>query len=459
VDPREGIARLYAWSYSSVLSPFWEKRVRGRGTYDILSTIESTQWLSEDAIEALQLEKLRRLLAYAGEQVPYYRELFARAGFDPRGVASRDDLAVIPPLTKDIIRERYDDLVAPAYRGKNFKKGTSGSTGTPLKFEYSFESECWRLATKLRGYRWAGLREGLPALYYWAQVYATPTGFRGAKLRLDRAFRRELFIDSMRQNEVTMREAVDALRRHRPAAIVGYTQSMAQWARFILERGLRDWDDIPVICGAEAVLPGDRAVLSKVFGPEVFDTYGSRETMLMAAECSAHAGLHLTEENLLLEVTSAGRPLGPGVPGDVLVTDLNNYGMPFIRYANGDIATMAAPGRCPCGRGLRRLSCVDGRRAETLRDPHGETIPGIVFHVLFSDARREVVKQFQAVQRASGDVVLKVVRGQDYTSPEFAAKVERLREYLRGLPLEVEFLDFIPPAPTGKRKTVVVERA
>jgi phenylacetate-CoA ligase len=256
-----------------------------------------------------------------------------------------------------------------------------------------------------------------------------------------------------------MREAVDALRRHRPAAIVGYTQSMAQWARFILERGLRDWGDVPVICGAEAVLPADRVVLAKAFGPEVFDTYGSRETSLMASECSAHAGLHLSEEAMVVEIASGQEPLGPGASGDVLITDLHNYGMPFIRYANGDMATLAEPGRCPCGRGLRRLAHVDGRRAETLHDPTGEAIPGIVFHVLFSDSRREVVKQFQAVQKLSGEIVLKVVRGQDYSDPEFSTKVDRLREYLRGQPLAVEFHDAIPPAATGKRKTVVVERA
>jgi phenylacetate-CoA ligase len=450
---------LYAWVYQRALSPLWEKEIRGRPTYDHLAFLEATQWRTEQEVEQIQLAMLKQLLRHAGERVPYYRELFKRERFDPRGVTSRAELCALPVLTKDIIRERYQDLIDPAHRGKNIKKGTSGSTGAPLHFEYCLESEAYRRATKLRGYRWAGFKEGLPAFYYWAQVQAPEPGLRGLKIRLDRALRREVYVDSMRQSEATMLAAVRELRRVRPHIIVGFTQATVAWARFILDRGLRDWADLPVICAAEAVLPGDLRVLSQAFGPQVFETYGARETMLIGAECSAHAGLHLAEENILVEVVRDGEPAAAGDHGDVLITDLHNYGMPFIRYQNGDLATFAPPGRCPCGRGLRRLSRVDGRRAEMLRDPRGEPISGLVFHALFTDAHKELIRQFQVVQRASGAVVLKVVRGQDFNEPDFAAKVARLEDYLRGLPLTVEFHEVIPEAPTGKRKTVIVEHA
>jgi phenylacetate-CoA ligase len=452
-----GARDAYAWVYQNALSPLWEKGIRGRPTHQHLAFLEATQWRSEEEIERIQLAMLKELLCRAGERVPYYRELFSKARFDPRGLTSRAELSLLPPLTKEIIRERYDDLIDPAYRGKNIKKGTSGSTGAPLKFEYSLESEAYRRATKLRGYRWAGFREGLPAFYYWAQVHTPTARLHQLKVHLDRALRREIYVDSMRQSETSMLAAVRDFRRVRPHILVGYTQAMAAWARFILDRGLRDWDDLPVICAAEAVLPGDRRALSRAFGPQVFETYGSRETMLIGAECSAHAGLHLSEENLVVEVVEGGAPVAAGRKGDVLVTDLHNHGMPFIRYQNGDLATVAPAGPCPCGRGLRRLSRVDGRRADMLRDPHGDSIPGLVFHVLFSDASKELIRQFQVVQRPSGAVVLKVVRGQDFSEPAFAAQLARLDEYLRGLPLSVEFHEAIPEAPTGKRRTIVVE--
>jgi len=114
---------------------------------------------------------------------------------------------------------------------------------------------------------------------------------------------------------------------------------------------------------------------------------------------------------------------------------------------------------CGCGRGLRRLERVDGRRADTMVDSQGNAVPGIVFHVLFSDARREIVRQFQAVQARNGAVVLKVVRGRDFAEDAFLSVTTRFSEYLRGLPFTVEFHEAIAPHPkSGKHQTIIVER-
>jgi phenylacetate-CoA ligase len=455
------LGRSYDWAYGAlfrrVLMPLWEGKVRGRATLTHLQQLEQTQWLSREQLDELQTQSLVKLLTYAGENVPYYRELFRTARFDPRAVRSRADLVELPLLTRDIVRERYRDLIDPAHQGKNIKKGTSGSTGKPLKFEYSRESECWRQAIKLRGYGWAGYRPGNKAFFYWAAVSA---GSPSWKMRLDRALKRETFFDSMKQDATARRAALEVLRRTRPEIIVCYTQACAQFARWIAENGLRDWDDIPVICAAEAVLPGDRAVLEQAFGPHIFESYGSRETMLIAAECEQHEGMHLCEENLLLEVVRDGQPVGPGESGEVVVTDLHNFGMPMIRYVNGDLALAGSERRCGCGRSLRRLARVDGRRADMMFDSAGNAVPGIVFHVLFSDARREIVRQFQAVQQVGGDVVLKVVRGRDFAEDAFSGVTTRFSEYLRGVPLRIEFHDAIlPHQRSGKHQTIIVERA
>jgi phenylacetate-CoA ligase len=450
------IDRAYATLFGSILMPSWEGVVRRRDTLAYLKYLDLSQWVPREERSKRELAELRHLLSYAGEHVPYYRDLFRKEHFDPRGVSSIRDLEALPLLTRTIVRERYADLVDPAHRGKNLKKGTSGSTGAPLKFEYSMTSECWRQAAKVRGYGWAGYRPGLKTFYYWAAVSAARPSL---KIRADRTLRRETFVDSMKQDNASRWAALALFRKVRPNVVVCYTQSCAQFARWIMEEGLRDWDDVPVICGAEAVLPGDRAVLASAFGADIFETYGSRETMLMAAECEAHDGLHIQEENLVVEVVKDGRAVPPGEPGDVVVTDLHNLGMPMIRYVNGDIAKLAESGACACGRSLAKVSRVDGRRADMLIDRDGNGIPGIVFHVLFSDARREVVRQFQAVQSDSGAVVLKVIRGREYSEDAFMAITQRFSGYLRGLPFSVEFHETITPHPSGKIRTIIVERA
>ncbi len=446
----------YAWVYEKILHRAWEG-ARHRPVPRYLASLEKTQWLPADELAQIQLESLRGLLIHSQRHVPYYIDLFWKIGFDARGITRRDDLAELPLLTKDIIRERYNDLVEPSHRGRNIRKGTSGSTGAPLMFEHSQASYAWRQAMKFRGYRWAGFRMGAPTLYYWGQI-SPPAGMTGAKVRLDRAIKRDVYLDSMNSDEASLLRAVDVLRREKPECLVVYTQSCALWARFILDRGLRDWPDIPVICGAEAVLPQDRAVLSRAFGEGIFETYGSREVMLRSAECGAHDGMHLSAENVLLEVVKDGKPLGPGESGDVAVTDLHNYGFPFIRYLNGDMATMHDATPCSCGRGLRKLRGVDGRRADTLTDKEGRPVPGILFHVLFGDTRNEFAAQFQVVQKKDRSVTLKVVRGRGWKEDTGRWLTMRANEYLHGLPITIEECTEIPLMPNGKRKTILVER-
>jgi phenylacetate-CoA ligase len=182
--------------------------------------------------------------------------------------------------------------------------------------------------------------------------------------------------------------------------------------------------------------------------------------MLIAAECSAHDGMHIQEENLMVELVRGGRGVPVGAAGDVVITDLHNFGMPLIRYVNGDVAVRSEAGTCSCGRGLQKLARVDGRRADTLIDRAGNAVPGIVFHVLFSDARTEIIRQFQAVQGDDGAVVLKVVRGREFNADAFASIIRRFSGYLGGLPFSVEFHESIlPHIRSGKIKTIVVERS
>jgi phenylacetate-CoA ligase len=447
---------LYGWAYGNVLFPAWQRVVRGRPIRDRIAILERTQWLTPEELERLQIDALRSLLDHAGRRVPYWRELFARLRFDPRSVSAVADLEALPPLTREIIQERFDDFVDPALHATNIRKGTSGTTGVPLRFEYCNQSEAWRNAVRLRGYGWAGYRLGQPTLYYWGTSARIPGGLSARKIGLDRVLKREVYVDAARQDEASMQRVARTLARHKPRTIVAYTQALATFARWVLDRDARDWPDARILCAAEALLPHDRDAMARAFGPEVFETYGSRETMLIAAECDAHDGMHLSQENLVFEVTRAGRRLPAGESGEVLVTDLHNYGMPFIRYVNGDLATLAPEGRCACGRWLRKLAHVDGRRADTLRNAQGHPVPGMVFISLLV-SETQMLRAYQVVQSKSGALELKVVRGRDWDAARFQAVARGLEGYFGGLPLAVTYCDEIPASASGKRRPIVIE--
>lgn len=412
----------------------------------------------------MQSGALRRLVAHAYDNVPYYRAVFDRAGIDSASVRSREDLLRLPILERDSARESFDSRQSVRPPVVEIRKSTGGTTGEPLRFGYDLDSEVWRQATKLRGYAWAGYEPGDRAFFFWgaAPKPANWTDLHHWKVRADRSLKREVYMPCDRLGDDHLSEVVGAIERTHPKVILCYARAGAALARFVNRSNRRAWGTIPVICGAEQLMPADRNALEEAFGDAVFETYGCREVMLIGAECDRHDGLHVSEENLIVEIVvrdAAGRqrPAEPGETGEVIVTDLHNLGMPFIRYATGDRARWHTSERCGCGRALRRLASVDGRIAETLRDGRGRDVNALVFNIIFTDMADRVA-QFQAVQKRDGSVTLKVVPARPLAAADREAIVGACSPYFEGTTFRVEIVDDIPTTSSGKRHVVLVER-
>lgn len=453
---------LYSLVFQRLLYPGWESGFRKRPTLDHLQRLERTQWCTWDEIRALQCAELRKLLRHSRAHVPYYRRCFAEAGVRPDDIRDIDDLPKLPLLSRDEASASFDQRKSTAEPRPVIRKMTSGSTGFPLSFAYDRGSEYWRQAVKLRGYSWAGNRPGDKTLHFWGSIgaiHGTPLKAK-AKSTLDHLFRREHYIDCSDHSERALAEVVARIRELSPSTIVCYAQAGAALARHVVENKSRDWDDITIISAAERLFPADREVMTRAFGPRVFETYGSREVMLIAAECSAHDGLHLSAENLIVELIvredGAERPARPGEVGEVVLTDLHNYGAPFIRYVTGDLAVRLPDGQCACGRWLPRLKEIEGRAADTLRDAAGRPIGGLFFVVMFSVLAHKV-RAFQVVQRRDRSIDLKIVPGSEFEDSLLALIRRSCAKAIPDVPLRTEIVSEIPVGPGGKHRIVVVE--
>lgn len=455
---------VYGSLFRSILLPTWEGTIRKRPTLPLLRFLEQTQWRSQDELAALQAGALRRLMRHAGANVPLYRERLAQAGITAAAIREPSDLLKIAPLTRDdarrFVKER-ESQVAPVVE---IRKNTGGTTAEPLLFGYDRGSEAWRQATKLRGYGWAGYHPGDVSVHFWgAPSSRLPSKLTQTKIDVDRAIRREHYFACAVLTEENMREVVAALRRLKPRAFLCYTQSGAELARFINREGLRDWPDISVLCGAEKLYATDRVELQKAFGPGVFETYGCREFMLIGTECEFHDGLHTSIENLVIEVLvdhgdGTMRQANPGEEGDLAITDLHNYGMPFIRYITGDRVRLGDGQPCACGRSLPRLAAVEGRSADLLHDKNGAAVSGLVFNVLFTPLA-QAVRRFQVVQHVDRSVTLKVIRGEDKSDGPLQEVQRMLVDILKGVPVRIEEVSDLPAGANGKRRVVVVEKS
>jgi phenylacetate-CoA ligase len=444
---------MIAGLYRDVLIPGFESGLKRRGTFRYWRDLERTQWLPEAEVAAIQLAALQRLVRHAWDNCPYYRREWEARGLDPASLRSLDDFRRWPIIDRHRVRENRMAMRATGNVPPIFAKSTGGSTGDPLQFDLDTTSNDRRMAAWHRGYSWAGAGPGVKQVHLWGTTFEALPWWRRVKQSLyDRLYRRKI-LSSFRLSEKTALDYFAEIQRVRPEAIVAYTNPLYDLARIFRERGLVPHSPRTIVVGAEALHDFQRQLIEDVFRAPVFETYGSREFMLLAAECDRHDGLHVNAEQILLEVLDDdGRPAAPGAEGQVVITDLYNYGMPFVRYANGDRA-VAGFGSCSCGRGLPVLRRVLGRQLDVLSTPDGRRVAGEMFPHLLKDF--PTVRRFQAVQESEDSIVLRLVLSEDTEGV-----LERIEAAVRGVVGDVvrfrlETVDEIPLTATGKQHVVV----
>ena len=186
---------LYGQLLAKVLFPAFEA-ARGRPTLPLLRYLEDTSHWSAAALRDLQTGFLRRLLRHAYRHTAYYRRILDERGLRPEDFTSPSDLAKLPLLDRPTVRATMLERTAHAPPAAVIRKVTSGSSGQPVEVLYNAESRHWRDAIRLRGYGWGGYRVGERSLHYWGFVpQAGTTWLKQKKTQIDRAYKRELFLD------------------------------------------------------------------------------------------------------------------------------------------------------------------------------------------------------------------------------------------------------------------------
>lgn len=456
VDPQLPAWRRALFSLFVLTMPLHKWMITRRALlyYDEL---KQSQWLSAAQIRDLQERRLRRLVHHAYNHVGYYRELMDSAGLRPFDIRTLDDLAKLPFLEKDHVRENlYFDLLSDNHdKRKILKVTTSGSTGEPFVcFADQHQLEI-RWAATLRSLEWTGYRWGDRQARLWHQTIGM-SWHQALRERLDAILSRRLFIPAFELTNQNLVRFIEQLKRYKPALIDGYAESFNYIAHYVEQHSLEGIRPKGIVSSAQALPTESREAIEKAFGARVFDKYGSREFSGIAYECDAHDGHHVVAENFIVEILKEGRAARPGELGEVVITDLTNFCMPFIRYRIGDLAVAVDNGTpCACGRGLPRIGAIEGRVQSIIMGANGAAIPGTFFAHLFKDYDF-AVRQFQIQQEQPGAMTLKVVKAARFDDSVFAEIITQLREYLGAeMVIDVEFVDRIPMVRTGKRQFAV----
>jgi phenylacetate-CoA ligase len=425
-----------------------------------LKSLLDTQWLSQQEVEAIQVEKARRLLTHAYDYVPYYRKTFDEAGFNLCRFRYMDQISVLPVLTKRIIQDEGTRLISKFFTADRYNRNsTGGSTGHPLTFWQSHEYEAWGMADIWRNFYMCGHRPGERKAFFWGSDYdaARHKGFRERFFK-DLLRENMLWINTFNLSQQLLERSVKQLVRFKPRLIVAYVSSITLLARYIQETGIKGIHPGAIQTSAEVLTVPQRRLLEDVFQCQVFDRYGCREVGNIAHECDAHEGLHLLSENNYTEFVIDGEKADVGETGLITVTNLNNLAMPFIRYQPGDLGRPAGRS-CSCGRGLPLMEMVDGRSTDVIVSPSGRFLHGEFFTHLFY--KIDDIRQFQVVQKERDLLVVSIV-------PMSGCDCDGVFSYLAEIitthadskfRLEFRTLDSIPPVSSGKYRFVYSEIA
>jgi phenylacetate-coenzyme A ligase PaaK-like adenylate-forming protein len=446
---------LYSRFVRSVMYPAWLRRDNQPGALQWLGKFEQSQYMGRNQLRALQRTRLKQLLEHAQSHSPYYRRLFRGMGWQARTFRDFSDLRNIPPVTKSDLLKRSEEMVADNIpRTLMHHAASGGSTGQHTPFYRDNASLSPKWAAEWRFHKWSGWNLGEPMGLLWpARQDLNPQPNWKSRLR-NATFTRQIVLAAGALTEQNMDGFARDVLRRRVRYLKGFTNAMYLFCHFC--KGRYRFSGIhSVICTGEPVLSGHRDLIEKVLGAPVFDYYGAREVGPIAAECEMHEGLHLNDDNLYVEIEKESVGAEDGA-GSLLITDLNNYAMPLIRYRIGDRGQLLE-GTCPCGRSLSRMGRLVGRTTDFLLSTKGEMVHGaaIIHYVL---ALGYDIGQVQFVQRVPGRVTVRVAHanGDDQRGWEH---LERTLRSLLGIEIGIdrEAVESIPPERSGKYRVTVCE--
>lgn len=422
-------------------------RLRRSNSLRLFEEIADEPWQSPEECRRRQLGRLQHLLEHAERTVPYYRETFQSMGIGSRDVQSFEDFARLPILTKDILRERKDDLISEvADRSSLMAHHSGGSTGVPVTFyrdrRYLDASD----AGTYRNLAQCGWCPGEMVAFFWG-FNDTLNAMRPWEFELRQRLRRYYQFDPFKSGPAEMATWVTTWRRIRPAVALGYASTVARFAEYLVQEGITLPPLKGVFTTAEKLYPLQRASIAAAFKCHVFDLYGSSEVQNIAAECPS-GSMHVNADFCVLETaeqTPGAQPL--------LVTSLKSFAMPFIRYRNEDSGGLM-DGTCSCGRGFPLMRLDVARLSDNFVMPDGRVVHGEYFtHLMYGS---EGIASFQFHQTAPDRIIIRVVPGLG-SDERRSATIRAAADHVRALstaPLEVEVLevDAIPLSSAGKHR-------
>ncbi len=342
---------------------------------------DRNQWLEHEDLIRYQSARLREIVAHAYEQVPYYHELLKHKGMVPSDIRTAEDLQNLPMLSKELLRENFQRLIARnARKYRPVSVATSGATGTRTDFYCDKPSNILEFVYYWRFWQWAGYRLGDTFADLDVEFFPYYSTDRHCLFHHN-PLTGKLTLNSLLLSRKRADDFIGILRKFRPRFIKGIPSNLFMLALILNERKERGISFRAVFSQGEMLMSNQREIIEKTFSCKIFDSYGQMERVVAVSQCPAGT-YHLHEDYGVAEFEDPEFPVAQDEPGtfikEIIGTSLHNFSMPLIRYRTRDYVKISqAPGNCTCGRGFTPVVSIIGRDADIIITPDKRAVAGL----------------------------------------------------------------------------------
>lgn len=450
--PYKGLRKLRMdFYYATMPLHAWLLRSSSK---QVFLALRKTQFAGSEELAEFQLSQLQRLVWHAYVNVPYYRNAFKKIGLVPQEIRDLEDLTKLPLLSKDDVAANVHYGLfeeQPNWRTLH-KIVTSGSTGRPST-SYAEQAQLEiRQGSTLRSAEWTGWRIGDRQMRLWHQTLGM-SSVQAFKEKFDAFLLRRKFIPAFELTEEALSGLVQEIETFKPVLMDGYAESLNFLASYTNAGHQISHKPKALMSSAQMLTTQTRDEIENAMGCKVYDKYGAREFSGIAYECGS-GKKHVVADSYLVEILTNNQEADVDEIGEVVITDLNNFAVPMIRYRIGDLALQIPSNKCECGRSFKQIGPIQGRTQALVHCSNGRWIPGTFFAHFFKEYEDQVLF-FQVIQEISGKFDLLIVKNNGWNTDGWDSVISDLREYIGDTTISVKFVEEIPLLKTGKRTPVV----
>lgn len=344
--------------------------------------LKKTEFLSDQHLNEIQERKLNALLHHAKETSPYYRSLLADLDIDSISLTNLDK---IPVLSKETLRTQSSKIYSDKYSSDQLiKSETSGSTGDAFVFFRDKNWDACHRAVIWRGLNQYGVEPWERNLYLWGFVFT-----KSAKIRVKLL---DFLQNRFRIFQINEFEIERNLKKIRNARFIsGYSSVIDTLVGLVEGRG-KSLPKLKLLKGtSEKIYDSYQKRALRVLGLPIVSEYGAAETGIISYTCPFGRD-HTIRENIILET----------VNGRAVITNLESYSMPIIRYDLGDYIEVEHV-TCECGRHSQVVKDILGRVGVNIFGEKNE-YPSLSLYYIFKELAlvQNMSLSYQGVQEVKG---------------------------------------------------------